>query len=133
MGHRRPVHRPARARALPSPELTSRASRPALYGCSRDGGGLPGRPRPRRARASGSLSAPHSLRRGARPAPRRVSADVSACARGPAPTGAETTMSVVAKQVRRLDRVIIRFAGDSGDGMQLTGDRFTSETASFGN
>ncbi|WP_370882326.1 2-oxoacid:acceptor oxidoreductase subunit alpha [Kitasatospora herbaricolor] len=38
-----------------------------------------------------------------------------------------------AKPVRRLDRVIIRFAGDSGDGMQLTGDRFTSETASFGN
>jgi 2-oxoglutarate/2-oxoacid ferredoxin oxidoreductase subunit alpha len=38
-----------------------------------------------------------------------------------------------AKEVRRVDRVIIRFAGDSGDGMQLTGDRFTSETASFGN
>ncbi|MEV6792718.1 2-oxoacid:acceptor oxidoreductase subunit alpha [Streptomyces sp. NPDC051320] len=38
-----------------------------------------------------------------------------------------------AKEVRRLNRVIIRFAGDSGDGMQLTGDRFTSETASFGN
>ncbi|MFJ3303625.1 2-oxoacid:acceptor oxidoreductase family protein, partial [Streptomyces sp. NPDC086549] len=38
-----------------------------------------------------------------------------------------------AKGVKRLDRVIIRFAGDSGDGMQLTGDRFTSETASFGN
>ncbi|WP_367045462.1 2-oxoacid:acceptor oxidoreductase subunit alpha [Streptomyces sp. Je 1-332] len=37
------------------------------------------------------------------------------------------------KEVRRLDRVVIRFAGDSGDGMQLTGDRFTSETASFGN
>ncbi|MGW7201766.1 1-deoxy-D-xylulose-5-phosphate synthase, partial [Streptomyces chryseus] len=37
------------------------------------------------------------------------------------------------KEVRRLDRVIIRFAGDSGDGMQLTGDRFTSETAAFGN
>ncbi|MGW6159724.1 hypothetical protein ACWFRM_42545, partial [Streptomyces sp. NPDC055144] len=36
------------------------------------------------------------------------------------------------KDVQRLDRVIIRFAGDSGDGMQLTGDRFTSETASFG-
>ncbi|MEU5402698.1 2-oxoglutarate ferredoxin oxidoreductase subunit alpha, partial [Streptomyces sp. NPDC005963] len=31
-----------------------------------------------------------------------------------------------AKEVRRLDRVVIRFAGDSGDGMQLTGDRFTS-------
>ncbi len=37
------------------------------------------------------------------------------------------------KDVRRLERVVIRFAGDSGDGMQLTGDRFTSETASFGN
>ena len=36
-------------------------------------------------------------------------------------------------QVQQLDRVIIRFAGDSGDGMQLTGDRFTQETASFGN
>jgi 2-oxoglutarate ferredoxin oxidoreductase subunit alpha len=32
-----------------------------------------------------------------------------------------------------LDRVIIRFAGDSGDGMQLTGDRFTSASAQFGN
>jgi 2-oxoglutarate/2-oxoacid ferredoxin oxidoreductase subunit alpha len=37
------------------------------------------------------------------------------------------------KSVERLDRVIIRFAGDSGDGMQLTGDRFTSETAVLGN
>ncbi len=37
------------------------------------------------------------------------------------------------KQVKQLDRVIIRFAGDSGDGMQLTGDRFTQETAAFGN
>jgi 2-oxoglutarate ferredoxin oxidoreductase subunit alpha len=35
--------------------------------------------------------------------------------------------------VEQLDRVIIRFAGDSGDGMQLTGDRFTQESASFGN
>jgi len=39
----------------------------------------------------------------------------------------------VSKQVKQLDRVIIRFAGDSGDGMQLTGDRFTSESAVFGN
>src|SRR5881396_2591686 len=38
-----------------------------------------------------------------------------------------------AKQVEHLDQVVIRFAGDSGDGMQLTGDRFTSETAVFGN
>ncbi|SEG73360.1 2-oxoglutarate ferredoxin oxidoreductase subunit alpha [Nonomuraea solani] len=37
------------------------------------------------------------------------------------------------KQVQQLDRVIIRFAGDSGDGMQLTGDRFTAGTAEFGN
>ncbi len=37
------------------------------------------------------------------------------------------------KPVRQLDRVVVRFAGDSGDGMQLTGDRFTSETAAFGN
>ncbi|OLF11029.1 2-oxoglutarate ferredoxin oxidoreductase subunit alpha [Actinophytocola xinjiangensis] len=36
-------------------------------------------------------------------------------------------------QVTKLDRVVIRFAGDSGDGMQLTGDRFTSEAAAFGN
>ncbi|HEY1179800.1 MAG TPA: 2-oxoacid:acceptor oxidoreductase subunit alpha [Phytomonospora sp.] len=37
------------------------------------------------------------------------------------------------KQIRQLDHVVIRFAGDSGDGMQLTGDRFTSETAQLGN
>jgi 2-oxoglutarate ferredoxin oxidoreductase subunit alpha len=37
------------------------------------------------------------------------------------------------KDVRSIDRVVIRFAGDSGDGMQMTGERFTSETASFGN
>jgi 2-oxoglutarate/2-oxoacid ferredoxin oxidoreductase subunit alpha len=37
------------------------------------------------------------------------------------------------KQVVQLDRVVIRFAGDSGDGMQLTGDRFTAETAWLGN
>jgi 2-oxoglutarate/2-oxoacid ferredoxin oxidoreductase subunit alpha len=32
-----------------------------------------------------------------------------------------------------IDRVVIRFAGDSGDGMQLTGDRFVSVSALFGN
>ena len=37
------------------------------------------------------------------------------------------------KQVHTLDRVVIRFAGDSGDGMQLTGDRFTADSAVFGN
>jgi len=39
----------------------------------------------------------------------------------------------VAKPVVSLDQVVIRFAGDSGDGMQLTGDRFTMDTASLGN
>src|SRR6059058_480397 len=37
------------------------------------------------------------------------------------------------KNVQQLDQVVIRIAGDSGDGMQLTGDRFTQETATFGN
>ena len=35
--------------------------------------------------------------------------------------------------VQTLDRVVIRFAGDSGDGMQLTGDRFSAESARHGN
>ena len=39
----------------------------------------------------------------------------------------------MAKAVEQLEQVTIRFAGDSGDGMQLTGDRFTSETAVMGN
>jgi 2-oxoglutarate ferredoxin oxidoreductase subunit alpha len=37
------------------------------------------------------------------------------------------------KQVEEKQRVVIRFAGDSGDGMQLTGDRFTNATAVLGN
>ncbi|MFH5821841.1 2-oxoacid:acceptor oxidoreductase subunit alpha [Georgenia sp. AZ-5] len=37
------------------------------------------------------------------------------------------------KPTKGLDRVVVRFAGDSGDGMQLVGDRFTAEAASFGN
>jgi 2-oxoglutarate/2-oxoacid ferredoxin oxidoreductase subunit alpha len=37
------------------------------------------------------------------------------------------------KAVEEKERVIIRFAGDSGDGMQLTGDRFTNATAVLGN
>ncbi|MDR1079037.1 MAG: hypothetical protein LBL55_10375, partial [Propionibacteriaceae bacterium] len=35
--------------------------------------------------------------------------------------------------VRLVDHVVIRFAGDSGDGMQLVGSRFTAETARLGN
>ncbi|MBI2237671.1 MAG: 2-oxoacid:acceptor oxidoreductase family protein, partial [Actinobacteria bacterium] len=37
------------------------------------------------------------------------------------------------KTVEEKERVVIRFAGDSGDGMQLTGDRFTNATAILGN
>ncbi|MGZ4105154.1 MAG: 2-oxoacid:acceptor oxidoreductase family protein, partial [Actinomycetota bacterium] len=37
------------------------------------------------------------------------------------------------KSVEELHRVVIRFAGDSGDGMQLTGERFTNATAILGN
>jgi 2-oxoglutarate ferredoxin oxidoreductase subunit alpha len=36
-------------------------------------------------------------------------------------------------QTEQLDQVIVRFAGDSGDGMQLTGDRFTTSSALLGN
>ncbi|MEV6650260.1 hypothetical protein, partial [Streptomyces sp. NPDC051219] len=54
------------------------------------------------------------------PAEQADGADEAAVGEQRAPSGE--------KEVRRLDRVIIRFAGDSGDGMQLTGDRFTSET-----
>ena len=48
----------------------------------------------------------------------------------PAP---ETPTDGGSSHAQTLDRVVIRIAGDSGDGMQLTGDRFTAETASFGN
>lgn len=45
------------------------------------------------------------------------------------------TQAVVTPPKRReqLDRVVIRFAGDSGDGMQLTGMQFTTESALAGN
>src|SRR5205809_1288544 len=39
----------------------------------------------------------------------------------------------MSKTVEEKERVVIRFAGDSGDGMQLTGDRFTNATAILGN
>ncbi len=43
-------------------------------------------------------------------------------------------MTDIAERPRKeLDRVVVRFAGDSGDGMQLTGDRFTSASALLGN
>ncbi|MHB1445825.1 MAG: 2-oxoacid:acceptor oxidoreductase subunit alpha [Acidimicrobiales bacterium] len=44
-----------------------------------------------------------------------------------------TETAAKARPIQELDRVVIRFAGDSGDGMQLTGDRFTNVSALFGN
>jgi 2-oxoglutarate ferredoxin oxidoreductase subunit alpha len=52
---------------------------------------------------------------------------------GAAATVTVSTAARDSRPKRELDRVVIRFAGDSGDGMQLTGDRFTSEAAAFGN
>lgn len=46
-------------------------------------------------------------------------------------SGSEADTSSSSRQ--KLEKVVIRFAGDSGDGMQLTGDRFTTEAALFGN
>ncbi len=39
----------------------------------------------------------------------------------------------ISKQRARRDHVVIRFAGDSGDGMQLAGMQFTTESALAGN
>ena len=39
-----------------------------------------------------------------------------------------TPVKGAGKSRRELDRAVIRFAGDSGDGMQLTGEQFTTET-----
>jgi 2-oxoglutarate ferredoxin oxidoreductase subunit alpha len=47
--------------------------------------------------------------------------------------GLATTVSPGAKPVESLETVVIRFAGDSGDGMQLTGTQFTTESALAGN
>jgi 2-oxoglutarate ferredoxin oxidoreductase subunit alpha len=55
---------------------------------------------------------------------------------GPYGNGAEPEYppsGAAARSLQQLEKVVIRFAGDSGDGMQLTGDRFTTEAALFGN
>ena len=43
------------------------------------------------------------------------------------------THTAPARALQRVEDVVIRFAGDSGDGMQLTGDQFTRTTAIMGN
>jgi 2-oxoglutarate/2-oxoacid ferredoxin oxidoreductase subunit alpha len=63
---------------------------------------------------------------GISPAESGVATGMDPATRSSAPGG-------LVKSVVALDRVVIRLAGDSGDGMQLTGGRFTSETATFGN
>ena len=45
----------------------------------------------------------------------------------------DTVQRPSGRQAETISRVVVRFAGDSGDGMQLTGDRFTSASALFGN
>jgi len=42
-------------------------------------------------------------------------------------------MNTVKKNISEVDSATIRFAGDSGDGMQLTGSQFSDNTAIFGN
>ena len=54
--------------------------------------------------------------------------------RAPAPRPRGAALSVPhAKPVEEIQRVAIRLAGDSGDGMQLTGTKFTEATALAGN
>src|SRR4249920_3848932 len=45
----------------------------------------------------------------------------------------DTVERPAGREAETITRLVVRFAGDSGDGMQLTGDRFTSVSAAFGN
>jgi len=44
-----------------------------------------------------------------------------------------STEAAKTRPVEPIDQIVIRFAGDSGDGIQVTGDQFTNESAIFGN
>ena len=99
------------------------SSTPTVPSCSSS------RARSRRRRAAARRSRRPRSRRSRR-APRAGLIGVATGLRQTARPPAELYLAPwPAKTVEQLDRVIIRFAGDSGDGMQLTGDRFTSETA----
>ncbi|MCH8829599.1 MAG: 2-oxoglutarate ferredoxin oxidoreductase subunit alpha, partial [Planctomycetes bacterium] len=50
-----------------------------------------------------------------------------------APTEVAATERGTAKRTEQLETVVIRFCGDSGDGMQLAGNQFTNVSAIFGN
>src|SRR5213078_4885322 len=69
------------------------------------------------------------------PARRRGSARRSGLARFPRGRSVRYTSvrDMSSKPVEQLSQVIVRFAGDSGDGMQITGSQFTSEAALLGN
>src|SRR4030095_14542782 len=58
-------------------------------------------------------------------------------ARGPTPTEtrsmATETTTAPPRRKETLESAVIRFAGDSGDGMQITGSQLTNTTAMFGN
>src|SRR5881397_1529810 len=68
-----------------------------------------------------------------RPNLRRCLEPVKSWARGRRRADLRYNSDVASKRVEQLQSVVIRFVGDSGDGMQLTGGRFTSETAMVGN
>src|SRR3954447_25164862 len=80
-------------------------------------------------------------RRSSNISPRRSPRSSSTCRRDPisswtGPKGVDdqvTTTRELELQTQELDRVTIRFAGDSGDGMQLTGTQFTRTAAVYGN
>ena len=46
---------------------------------------------------------------------------------------ATTTVNVPGRKREVLDTAVIRFCGDSGDGMQITGSQFTNTVALYGN
>src|SRR5574338_429644 len=57
---------------------------------------------------------------------------MSAIATGPSATE-KATGNPAPKPVEQVDTVVVRFCGDSGDGVQMIGTQFTNETAAFGN
>src|SRR5918998_1201567 len=138
-----------RSTAVLSPLLQRCTSRPTRCPGRPFPGAPPGRVRPRSRNGATPSRVGAARCRASRPFhchPHHRSAGCDShvtSAGGGAPLMTTTDPSVAAstagsstpfvKSVVELDRVVIRLAGDSGDGMQLTGNRFTSETASFGN
>src|SRR5512132_1800737 len=77
------------------------------------------------------------VRRGAREGLERVDArrqqPSNNARRGQSMSETAAPVTGAQKPRKELDRAVIRFAGDSGDGMQLTGEQFTTESAWAGN